>query len=139
LIDAGKAAEKAVSTVFSGIGMKRQMLFIAVLSSLLLALSIASGQAQQADLPSGAPSVIVQGSGNVSAGGQAAARNGDTTDAAQPIAQGSPDVFINGRPAVTMGDATACGGVIVGGASNIFINGKPMARGGDLTTGCPQK
>lgn len=85
-----------------------------------------------------APGVITEGSGSVSLGGQAAARQGDRAgDAA--LAEGSSNVFINGRPAATVGDRTGCGGVTVGGAGNIFINGKPAARAGDLTTGCPGK
>jgi uncharacterized Zn-binding protein involved in type VI secretion len=104
----------------------------------LLAIS-ASGKAQNADLPSGAPAIITEGSGNVSVGGLPAARKGDAADNAQPLAEGSANVFINGRPAVTAGDRTGCGGVTVSGASNVFINGKPVARAGDLTTACPDK
>ncbi len=100
---------------------------------------VAPAEAQNATLPSGAPAVIVEGSGDVSVGGQGAARKGDTADDSQPIVGGSGNVFINGRPAVTAGDRTACGGVTVGGASNVFVNGKPLARSGDLTTGCPPK
>lgn len=102
-------------------------------------LSITAPASADDALPSGAPSVIVEGSGNVSAGGQPAARKGDTTDKGQALVEGSPNVFINGRPAAVVGDRTGCGGVTVGGASNVFINGKPMARAGDLTTGCPEK
>lgn len=87
----------------------------------------------------GGPSVISQGSGNVSVGGQGAVRQGDADDQASAVATGSSNVFINGRPAVTVGDRTNCGGVVVGGASNVFVNGKPLARTGDLTTGCPGK
>jgi uncharacterized Zn-binding protein involved in type VI secretion len=104
----------------------------------LLLLTV-QAKAESENPPAGAPAVIVQGSGDVSVGGQAAARKGDTTDGAQPIVQGSKDVTINGRPAVTAGDRTACGGVTVGGSSNVFINGKPVARSGDLTAGCPGK
>ena|SRR5579884_952757 len=95
--------------------------------------------AENAELPSGAPAVIVEGSGNVNAGGQPAARKGDTADNGQAIVDGSPNVFINGRPAAVVGGRTGCGGVAVNGAPNVFINGKPMARAGDLTTGCPEK
>jgi uncharacterized Zn-binding protein involved in type VI secretion len=83
--------------------------------------------------------VITEGSGNVSAGGQAAARVGDTTTSGDTVVEGSPNVFINGRPAATLGGKTGCGGTTVGGSSNVFINGKPMARAGDLTTGCAEK
>ncbi len=119
--------------------MKRQETLDVMVSTLVILLITAPVEAQNANLPSGAPAVIVEGSGNVSVGGQAAARKGDTGDNSQPIAEGSKNVFINGRPAVTAGDRTACGGVTVGGASNVFVNGKPMARSGDLTTGCPGK
>jgi uncharacterized Zn-binding protein involved in type VI secretion len=84
----------------------------------------------------GAPGVIIQGSANVSVGGQAAARKGDTDDRGSALVEGSSNVFINGKPAVTLGDRTGCGGITVGGSSNVFVNGKPMARAGDLTTGC---
>lgn len=119
--------------------MKRHSAADIIVLTLALLLIAAQAKAQTVTLPDGAPEVIVQGSGDVSAGGQAAARKGDITDRAQPIAGGSKDVFINGKPAVTVGDKTACGGAIVGGASNVFINGKPMARSGDLATGCPGK
>ncbi|MGE0627816.1 MAG: PAAR domain-containing protein [Hyphomicrobiaceae bacterium] len=93
---------------------------------------------------SSAPGVIMDGSGNVSVGGQAAARKGERTtgsgaDGAGKIVEGSSNVFINGRPAATLGDRTGCGGIVVGGSSNVFVNGKPLARSGDLTTGCPGK
>ena len=119
--------------------MKRQEILDVMVPALTLLLIAAPVKAQNANLPSGAPAVIVEGSGDVSAGGQAAARKGDPGDNGQPIAEGSKNVFINGRPAVTAGDRTACGGVTVGGASNVFVNGKPMARSSDLTTGCPGK
>jgi uncharacterized Zn-binding protein involved in type VI secretion len=96
-------------------------------------------QTSPAETGSGAPGVITQGSGNVSIGGQAAARKGDADDGGSPVVGGSPNVFINGRPAATVGDRTGCGGVVVGGASNVFINGKPVARAGDVTTGCEKK
>jgi uncharacterized Zn-binding protein involved in type VI secretion len=96
-------------------------------------------QNKAAELETGAPGVITQGSGNVSVGGQAAARKGDTDDRGSALLEGSPNVMINGRPAVTLGDRTGCGGVTVGGSSNVFINGKPVARAGDLTTGCDNK
>jgi uncharacterized Zn-binding protein involved in type VI secretion len=89
--------------------------------------------------PAPAPGVTVEGSGNVSAGGQPAARMGDRTDDGHAVAEGSSNVFINGRPAVRVGDKTNCGGVVVGGASNVFVNGRPLARAGDLTSGCPGK
>ena len=79
---------------------------------------------------------IIQGSPDVSVGGNSAARQGDTTAKGGPIVQGSPDVFINRKPAVIMGDGTACGGAVVGGSSNVFVNGKPLARTGDDTQGC---
>ncbi len=97
-----------------------------------------AGRAQTAPDP-GVPAVITQGSGTVSVGGQAAARQGDATDSAGALVQGSPNVMIGGRPAATVGDRTGCGGITIGGASNVFINGKPMARAGDLTTGCTEK
>lgn len=87
----------------------------------------------------GTPGIITQGSGNVSVGGQSAARKGDADDRASAVVEGSSNVFINGRPAVTVGDRTGCGGVVVGGASNVFVNGKPVARAGDMTTGCEKK
>jgi uncharacterized Zn-binding protein involved in type VI secretion len=119
--------------------MKRQtMLNVMVLTLGLLAIS-APVRAQNTASSPGAPAVIVEGSGDVSAGGQAAARKGDRTDDSKPLAEGSNNVFINGRPAVTVGDRTLCGSVTAGGASNVFVNGKPIARGGDLTTGCPAK
>jgi uncharacterized Zn-binding protein involved in type VI secretion len=107
----------------------------------LLAASLAgphAGLAQTAADP-GVPAVITQGSGTVSVGGQAAARQGDATDRAGSLVQGSSNVMIGGRPAATVGDRTGCGGMTIGGASNVFINGKPMARAGDLTTGCTEK
>ena len=104
-----------------------------------LLLIAAPACAQDANLPGGAPGVIVEGSGNVSVGGQAAARKGDRTDDGQAAVEGSPNVFINGKPAVRVGDRTGCGGVAVGGASNVFVNGKPLARSGDLTSGCASK
>jgi uncharacterized Zn-binding protein involved in type VI secretion len=119
--------------------MKRQEILDVMVWTSALLLIAAPVEAQNANVPSGTPTVIVEGSGDVSAGGQAAARKGDAGDDGQPIAQGSKNVFINGRPAVTAGDRTACGGVIVGGASNVFVNGKPIARSSDLTTGCPGK
>lgn len=85
------------------------------------------------------PGVIVGGSGNVSVGGQPAARKGDATDSGTAVVEGSPNVFINGKPAATVGDRTGCGGITVGGSGNVFVNGKPLARSGDLTTGCPGK
>ncbi|MGQ0671684.1 MAG: PAAR domain-containing protein [Hyphomicrobium sp.] len=85
----------------------------------------------------GQPGVITEGSDNVRAGGQAAARSGDATDKPAAVIGSSPNVTINGRPAATVGDKTTCGGVVIGGASNVFVNGKPLARAGDLTTGCP--
>jgi uncharacterized Zn-binding protein involved in type VI secretion len=104
----------------------------------LVALS-ASASAQTSEPATGGIGVITEGSGNVSAGGQAAARKGDVTDGGNALVEGSPNVFINGRPAALMGGKTGCGGTTVGGASNVFINGKPMARAGDITTGCPEK
>ncbi len=101
-----------------------------------LAASAAVAQDNRSESASGVPGVITRGSGNVSIGGQAAARKGDTDDRGSALVEGSPNVTINGRPAVTLGDRTGCGGVTVGGASNVFINGKPVARAGDSTTGC---
>ena len=107
-------------------------------AAILIGMSAAA--VAQTDEPAGsAVGVITQGSGNVSAGGQAAARQGDTVTGGDAVVEGSPNVFINGRPAAMMGGKTGCGGTTVGGASNVFINGKPMARAGDLTTGCPGK
>ncbi|MGB8736763.1 MAG: PAAR domain-containing protein [Rhodomicrobium sp.] len=117
----------------------RQGFFTSLLWAAAALAAVAPALGQDAGLPSGAPAVIVEGSGNVSAAGQPAARKGDAADNGQVIVEGSKDVFINGRPAVTVGDRTGCSGVTVGGASNVFINGKPMARSGDLTTGCPGK
>ena len=106
-------------------------------AAMLLASGV--GLAQTGQPPSGAPGVIKEGSGNVSIGGQAAARQGDTTTDGDALVEGSPNVFINGKPAAVMGGKSGCGGVTVGGSSNVFINGKPVARTGDLTTGCPGK
>lgn len=106
--------------------------------AILLVMSVAAN-AQTSEPATGGVGVITQGSGNVSAGGQAAARQGDATTDGAAVVEGSPNVFINGRPAVTMGSKTGCGGTTVGGASNVFVNGKPLARAGDLTTGCPEK
>jgi uncharacterized Zn-binding protein involved in type VI secretion len=104
-----------------------------------LAAPLTPASAQGAPPATGAPGVITQGSGDVSIGGQSAARKGDTTDQGSALSEGSSNVFINGKPAVTLGDRTKCGGVTVGGASNVFINGKPVARAGDLTTECAGK
>ena len=93
-------------------------------------LAVAHAQTPQ----SGGP--IIQGSPDVSVGGNSAARQGDITKGVGPIVQGSPDVFINGKPAAVNGDSTACGGAIIGGSSNVFVNGKPLARTGDNTQGC---
>lgn len=106
---------------------------------LLLAAAVPLGAAKAqtaSPVPPGTPSVITGGSGDVSVGGMAAARQGDRTDGASAIVEGSSNVFINGKPAVTVGDRTGCGGITIGGSSNVFINGKPVARAGDLTTGC---
>jgi len=119
--------------------MMRRGIFAAFVLGLTLPLAGAPAMAGDAGLPSGAPGVIVEGSANVSAGGQPAARKGDATDGGQIVVEGSKDVFINDRPAAVAGGRTACSGVTVGGAANVFINGKPMARSGDLTTACPEK
>lgn len=105
----------------------------------VLASTAAVAQSGPGDPAAGAPGVITQGSGNVSVGGQAAARKGDTDDKGSAVVEGSSNVFINGKPAATVGDRTGCGGVTVGGSSNVFVNGKPLARAGDLTTGCASK
>jgi uncharacterized Zn-binding protein involved in type VI secretion len=89
-----------------------------------------------AQSPSQSSGPIIQGSPDVSVGGNSAARQGDTTKNGEPIVQGSPDVFINRKPAAVMGDPTACGGAVVVGSSNVFVNGKPLARTGDNTQGC---
>lgn len=91
------------------------------------------------DLPqpeAASPGVIVQGSGDVSIGGQSAARAGDATSTGNVVVEGSPDVFINGKPASVQGGTTDCGGIVVGGSSNVFINGKPAAGLGDAASGC---
>jgi uncharacterized Zn-binding protein involved in type VI secretion len=116
--------------------MKRVILLEFAVAFFLI---VAPAVAQKTDVPAAAPGVIVGGSGDVSAGGQAAARKGDITDKGQAVVQGSGNVFINGRPAVTVGDRTGCGGIAAGGSANVFVNGKPLARAGDLTTGCPEK
>jgi uncharacterized Zn-binding protein involved in type VI secretion len=105
----------------------------------LLLMAAAPALAEEAGLAAGAPGVIIEGSGDVSAGGQPAARKGDRTDDGHAAVEGSKNVFINGRPAVTVGDISSCGGVVVGGASNVFVNGKPLARAGDVTSGCSGK
>jgi uncharacterized Zn-binding protein involved in type VI secretion len=112
----------------------RQIFGVLVPAFALLAMEGPANAQQDA-----APGVIVQGSGNVSVGGQPAARKGDRTDGADAAVEGSSNVFINGKPAVRVGDRTACGGVVVGGASNVFVNGRPLARSGDATSGCPGK
>jgi uncharacterized Zn-binding protein involved in type VI secretion len=109
------------------------------LGAAILMACAAGASAQTGQPPTGAVGVITEGSGNVSAGGQAAARQGDAVTGGDAVLEGSPNVFINGKPAVTMGGKTGCGGTTVGGASNVFVNGKPLARAGDLTTGCPEK
>ena len=114
--------------------MQINRLAVCLVAALCAPLSPANGQS--APPPTGAPGVITQGSGDVSIGGQSAARKGDATDQGSALSEGSSNVFINGKPAVTLGDRTGCGGVTVGGSSNVFINGKPVARAGDLTTGC---
>jgi uncharacterized Zn-binding protein involved in type VI secretion len=119
--------------------MKRNSIFDASIWMLALLSIAAPAKADDAAMPAGTPAVILEGSGDVSVGGQAAARKGDATDSAQPLAQGSKDVLINGKPAVTAGDVTACGGIAIGGASNVFINGKPVARSGDIATACPRR
>ncbi len=111
--------------------MKSQVLFASIVQAVTLFLFAGPGQAQDAGAPPAVPSVIVGASGDVNAGGQAAARKGDATDTGQPIVEGSQDVFINGRPAALAGGKTACGGVTVGGAPTVFVNGKPLARSGD--------
>ena len=112
------------------------------LALLLMTLASSVGAVAQ-DRPAvptaGAPGVVTEGSGNVSIGGQSAARKGDRTDGDGAIVEGSSNVFINGKPAATMGDKTNCGGITVGGGGGVFINGKPAARTGDMTTGCPGK
>jgi len=108
-------------------------------AALAFSLGTATAFAQSSPPQGSGVGVITEGSGNVSVGGQAAARQGDRTTAGDAVVEGSPNVFINGRPAVTMGGKTGCGGTTVGGASNVFINGKPVARAGDLTTGCAEK
>ena len=113
---------------------------IAMIAVAVAAMALPARAQDKAEPPTGgAPGVITQGSGNVSVGGQAAARKGDTTDQADQVVEGSSNVFINGKPAVTVGDRTGCGGVVVGGQSNVFVNGKPLARAGDLTSGCDKK
>jgi uncharacterized Zn-binding protein involved in type VI secretion len=101
-----------------------------------IACVLAVANAQTPSPQSGGP--IIQGSPDVSVGGNSAARQGDTTKTGAPIVQGSPDVFINGKPAAVSGDSTACGGAVVGGSSSVFVNGKPLARTGDNTRGCAQ-
>jgi len=122
---------------FTG-GFKVSNRFLATLCALAVPLGTAAVFAQddRSGSAPGTPGVIIQGSGDVSVGGRAAARRGDTDDRGSALVEGSPNVIINGRPAVTLGDRTGCGGVTVGGASNVFINGKPVARAGDTTTGC---
>ena len=77
------------------------------LAAVLAASAVA--QDRQDNQPAAAPGVITKGSGDVSVGGQSAARRGDTTDTAGTLEQGSSNVFINGKPAVTAGDKTNCG------------------------------
>lgn len=111
-----------------------------MLGATALIMTVMCSQLRADDVPAAdAPGVITGGSGDVSAGGQAAARKGDRTDTGAAVVEGSSNVFINGRPAVTVGDRTGCGGVTVSGASNVFVNGKPLARAGDITTACPDR
>jgi uncharacterized Zn-binding protein involved in type VI secretion len=119
-----------------GDGMLKATALVMCVGIGALAAGLAMAQEPKGDPAAAVPGVIVKGSGDVSVGGQPAARKGDTTDGGKSLEGGSSNVFINGKPAVTMGDKTNCGGVAVGGASNVFINGKPVARAGDLTTGC---
>lgn len=120
--------------------MKRHRFLSVPVQALSLVLVMAPACAEDSGgLPAGAPGVVIEGSGNVSAGGQPAARKGDRTSDGSAAVEGSPDVFINGRPALRAGDRTACGGVAVAGASNVFVNGRPLARAGDTASGCPGK
>ncbi len=119
--------------------MRSKIMFPLLVVSIAAVTSFAHAQGHRTEPQTGAPGVITGGSGEVSVGGQPAARQGDATDQGSPAVQGSSNVMINGRPAVTLGDRTGCGGLVVGGASNVFINGKPVARAGDLTTGCESK
>jgi uncharacterized Zn-binding protein involved in type VI secretion len=113
--------------------MKQAVSFIAAAGA---ALVVSAGNGFCDDTGTGAPSVLIEGSGNVSAGGQAVARKGDRAADQSAVVEGSPNVYINGKPAALQGSRTGCGGPIVGGASNVYVNGKPLARSGDLTAGC---
>lgn len=109
----------------------------AVCSLMSVFLATAPALAEDVAQPEAAsPGVIVEGSGDVSIGGQSAARAGDATSTGNVVVEGSPDVFINGKPAAVQGDSTSCGGVVIGGSSNVFINGKPAAGTGDAASGC---
>lgn len=108
--------------------------------ALAILVGVGSGLSAQTAPPTGnGVGVITQGSGDVSVGGQPAARKGDVVTGGDTLVEGSSNVFINGKPAVTVGGRTGCGGATVSGSSNVFVNGKPLARAGDITAGCPEK
>ena len=104
--------------------------------ALAAALAFAPGlvYAGDAPRPTGGPSTITSGSGDVSVEGKEAARAGDNAGGGT-IVEGSSNVFINGKAAAIQGSKTGCGGSIVTGSSSVFINGKPMATAGDVA-GC---
>lgn len=105
----------------------------------VIGILLASGMAFAEDAPqpeAASPGVVVEGSENVTIGGQSAARAGDATSTGNVVVEGSPDVFINGKPAAVQGGTTDCGGIVIGGSSSVFINGKPAAGTGDATSGC---
>src|SRR5579872_1200275 len=129
-------AERWHSCRSLGLRMRiRTLVFASFLTVAPLASADAQSQTRTA-VPSGA---IIQGSPDVSAGGAAAARQGDATTGDAPVVQGSPNVFINGKPAATLGGQVACGSAVVGGSPNVFVNGKPLARTGDKTQGCARR
>jgi uncharacterized Zn-binding protein involved in type VI secretion len=69
-------------------------------------------------LPSGCPTVLIQG--------LPAARVGDMATCAGPpdaIVAGSSTVFIGGMPAARMGDSTAHGGLVTAGSAIVLIGG----------------
>ncbi len=117
----------------------------------VLALVLASSAVRAEDAPqpeAASPGVVVEGSENVTIGGQSAARAGDQTSTGNVIVEGSSNVFINGKPAAVQGGATDCGGIVpkarlrhdvIGSSSGVYINGKPAAGTGSVATGCAEQ
>ncbi len=108
----------------------------------VLALVLVSSAVRAEDAPqpeAASPGVVVEGSENVTIGGQSAARVGDQTSTGAVVVEGSSNVFINGKPAAIQGGATDCGGIVIGSSSGVYINGKPAAGTGSVATGCAEQ